>query len=58
VRLSEKTLELNFCAQFSAKAQKRLLWFGLTQKQEAKWGFDAAVKLGARRIEVGPEAAR
>ncbi len=26
------------------------MWFGLTQQQEARWGFDAGVKLGARLL--------
>lgn len=50
MRFSEKTLELNICAQVSghvAHAQ-RLLWFGLTQKQEARAGFDACTRLGGR----------
>lgn len=52
MRLSEKTLELNICAQVSAyfKGNQNLLWFGLTQKQEAKAGFDACVKLGGRLV--------
>lgn len=28
------------------RLQHRILWFGLTQKQEARWGFDACIKLG------------
>jgi hypothetical protein len=47
MKLSEKTLELNICAQFYAhlKGTANIFWFGLTQKQEAKAGFDACVKL-------------
>lgn len=41
VRLLEKTFELNFCNQFERAIGKEILWFGLTQKQEAKLGFDA-----------------
>tara|TARA_B100001063_G_C16728504_1_gene537873 strand:- start:275 stop:898 length:624 start_codon:yes stop_codon:yes gene_type:complete len=50
VRLSEKTLELNICAQVSThlKGCQNVFWFGLTQKQEAKAGFDACTKLGGR----------
>lgn len=51
MRLSEKTLELNFCAQATASvAPRRLLWFGLTQKEEAKLGFDACTNLGGRLL--------
>jgi hypothetical protein len=52
MKLSEKTLELNICAQVSqyvGPAQK-LFWFGLTQKQEAQAGFDACTKLGGRLL--------
>lgn len=28
----------------------RIFWFGLTQKQEARWGFDACMRLGARLV--------
>src|SRR5262249_8554671 len=46
MRLSEKTIELNFCAQMSRRYPGRLLWFGLTQRQEARAGFDACARLG------------
>jgi hypothetical protein len=47
MRLPEKALELNFCAQFSELIKpRRALWFGLTQRQEAQWGFDASSNLG------------
>jgi hypothetical protein len=46
--VSEKTVELNVCAQVPALAGQRLLWFGVTQKQERKLGFDAAVRLNGR----------
>ncbi len=48
MRLSEKTIELNFCAQSSAYLNRRLIWFGLTQKQEARAGFDACTRFGGR----------
>jgi hypothetical protein len=35
MRLSEKTLELNICAQISSLWHGDVIWFGLTQKQEA-----------------------
>lgn len=52
MKLSEKTLELNLCAQASRHvgSKNRLLWFGLTQKQEARAGFDACTKLGGRLL--------
>jgi hypothetical protein len=50
MRVSEKTLELNLCTQFSEHVQGRTLWFGLTQRQEAQWGFDASSKLGGQLI--------
>ena len=52
MKLSEKTLELNICAQVSqyAAPKHKLFWFGLTQKQEAKAGFDACTKLCGRLL--------
>lgn len=52
MKLSEKTLELNICAQASEHIapKQKLLWFGLTQKQEAQAGFDACTKLGGRLL--------
>jgi hypothetical protein len=46
MRLSEKTIELNFCAQFARYFAGRIIWFGLTQRQEAQAGFDACTRLG------------
>lgn len=53
MRLSEKTLELNICAQMHSvvSPHTRLLWFGLTQRQEARWGFDACTRLGGRLLQ-------
>lgn len=48
MRLPEKTIELNFCSQFERLLGRSVIWFGLTQKQEAQAGFDAATRLGAR----------
>lgn len=52
MRVSEKTLELNICAQMHSvvSPKQRLLWFGLTQRQEAQWGFDACTRLGGRLV--------
>ena len=49
MRLAEKTIELTYCSQFSAAVgSPRLIWFGLTQKQEARAGFDACTHYGGR----------
>lgn len=48
MRLSEKTIELNICAQINQYLNRRIVWFGLTQRQEAKMGFDTAFELGGR----------
>jgi hypothetical protein len=48
MRLAEKTIELNFCSQYANLYTDPCFWFGLTQRQEAQAGFDAAVRLGGR----------
>jgi hypothetical protein len=48
MRVAEKIIELNFCAQFAGLFPSPVIWFGLTQKQEAKLGFDACTKVGGR----------
>ena len=60
MKLSEKTLELNICAQahHCAAPFHNLLWFGLTQRQEAKAGFDACTKLGGRLLIFQFKASR
>ncbi|SFF95478.1 hypothetical protein SAMN05660649_00184 [Desulfotomaculum arcticum] len=50
MRLSEKTFELNICAQLNTIYGGKIIWFGLTQKQEAKWGFDVCARLGGRLL--------
>lgn len=45
-KLSEKTLELNFASQLNHACGGKLLWFGLTQQQEAEQGFDIATRIG------------
>lgn len=50
MRLSEKTIELNICAQLNALYHGKIIWFGLTQKQEARAGFDTCTKLGGRLL--------
>lgn len=46
MRLAERTIELTFCHQVAALWGPRLIWFGLTQDQERRAGFDAATKIG------------
>jgi hypothetical protein len=46
MRISEKTVELNFCSQFTRLFNGGIIWFGLTQRQEAQAGFDACTKVG------------
>jgi hypothetical protein len=48
MRLAEKTIELTFCAQLAVHWAMPVFWFGLTQRQEARAGFDAAVRTGGR----------
>lgn len=48
MRISEKTVELNICAQINQHIGQNILWFGLTQRQEARAGFDAAMQLNGR----------
>lgn len=52
MRISEKTVELNFCAEVSSflRPINRLMWFGLTQKQEAQMGFDACSRMNGRLL--------
>lgn len=50
MKLSEKTLEINICCEISKLSHQRIIWFGLTQKQEAKAGFDVCTKLNRRLI--------
>lgn len=50
MRLSEKTLELNICAQINEATRHRCIWFGLTQKQEARAGFDVYARTGGRLV--------
>ena len=50
MRLSEKTIELTFCSQYGRLCGFDMIWFGLTQKQEARAGFDVCTRLGGRLI--------
>jgi hypothetical protein len=53
LRISEKTIEINFCAELKNEIEKRnfkSLWFGLTQMEEARFGFDSCVRLGGKLL--------
>lgn len=52
MRLSEKTLELSICSQLALHWRRRVIWFGLTQRQEARAGFDAYTRLPGGRLLV------
>lgn len=67
MRIAEKSLELTLCSQLSfllsgwglrpkrgfyPSAAGQPFWFGLTQKQEARAGFDASMRLGGGRLLV------
>ena len=41
MRISEKSIELNFCSETSTFYGGKPIWIGLTQKQEAQLGWDA-----------------
>ena len=47
-KLAEKTIELTTCAQFGRMLARDMVWFGLTQKQERQYAFDASTSLGGR----------
>jgi hypothetical protein len=47
-RLSEKTIELTICSQISFYSGHLMTWFGLTQREEARAGFDACTALNGR----------
>ena len=55
-RLSEETLELNFASHLNHQCGGTLLWFGLTQKQEAGCGFDIATRFGSALFIVQMKA--
>lgn len=55
-KLSEKTLELNFASQLNHRCGGKLLWFGLTQQQEARAGYDIATRIGQALFVVQMKA--
>jgi hypothetical protein len=52
MRLAEKTIELNYCAQLNERLGRRVIWFGLTQRQEARAGYDAYAQLGGQLVAL------
>lgn len=58
MRIAEKTVELNFCKGLPKALGRDLLWFGLTQKQEARAGFDACAKIGGKLFLFQVKASR
>ena len=47
MRITEKTIELTFAAQCAAFMPAQPIWFGLSQQQEARLGFDACTRMNA-----------
>jgi hypothetical protein len=52
MRLSEKTIELTFCHQAGQILGPQMIWFGLTQDQESKLGFDVCTQLNGRLFVI------
>lgn len=50
MRVSEKSIELNFCHQMSLTLGQPSWWFGTTQRQEREAGWDVAGKLVGKWI--------
>ncbi|MFA9432835.1 hypothetical protein [Egicoccus sp. AB-alg2] len=51
MRLSEKTIELNFCHQMSLVLGQPSWWFGTTQRQERDLGWDVAGHVAGRWVK-------
>lgn len=50
MRLSEKSIELNFCHQMSLALGEPIWWFGTTQAQEREAGWDVAGRVAGHWI--------
>ena len=50
MRIAEKTAEINFCAGLSRTSGFQIFWFGLTQKQEARAGFDVCTRVDGHLV--------
>lgn len=51
MRLSEKTIELNFCHQLSLVLGQPSWWFGTTQRQERDVGWDVAGRVAGSWVK-------
>ncbi len=58
MRIAEKTVELNFCKGLPKLLGKSLFWFGLTQAQEARAGFDVCAEIGGELLLFQVKASR
>lgn len=56
MRLSEKSIELNFCHQMSLVLGQPSWWFGTTQRQEREAGWDVAGKVAGSWIRFQLQA--
>ncbi len=52
MRLSEKTLELNFCKGLPSVLGLNVFWLGLTQQEEKKFGFDHCTNAGGMLLII------
>ena len=52
MRLSEKTLELNFCKGLPAVLGLNVFWLGLTQQEEKTFGFDHCTNVGGMLLII------
>lgn len=58
MRLSEKSIELNFCHQMSAAFGDPIWWFGTTQRQERDAGWDVAGQVAGRWMRFQLKASK
>lgn len=58
MRLSEKSIELNFCHQMSSQVAQPAWWFGTTQRQERDAGWDVASKIAGGWIRFQLKASK
>jgi hypothetical protein len=58
MRLSEKSIELNFCHQLSSQLGQPAWWFGTTQRQERDAGWDVPSKIAGSWIRFQLKASK
>jgi hypothetical protein len=58
MRLSEKSIELNFCHRMSMSLGDPIWWFGTTQRQERDAGWDVAGKVSGRWVRFQLKASK